>query len=214
MVFSRILGKFVGKRNTMEVNKREVLIESFNLLKNNWDSKMDAIRECITQMALIDSDEAVNMWLKVAQKSKRNKTLDKDSSEMFNWTLYFMLRKLDEFTEIRLAMSIFKNREFCDYMYRLNTELGREESKIIKWAIFQNDVESLLCVLKNAQKNKSKDGFTIGRVVFEAINDYNKIRYEGRILANETKLALADFVKSIKSKVEKSEANVALMSII
>ena len=99
-------------------------------------------------------------------------------------------------------------------MYRLNTELGREESKIIKWAIFQNDVESLLCVLKNAQKNRSKDGFTIGRVVFEAINDYNKIRYEGRILANETKLALADFVKSIKSKVEKSEANVALMSII
>lgn len=198
----------------MEINKREVLIESFNLLKNNWDSKMDAIRGCITQMALIDSDEAVNMWLKVAQKSKRNKTLDEDSSEMFNWTLYYMLKKLDESTEIKLAMSIFKNREFCDYMYRLNTKLGDEESRIIKWAISQNDVESLLYVLKNAQKNKSKNGYTIGRVVFEAINGYNRIRREGHVLANETKLALADFVKSIKSKVEKSEANVALMSII
>lgn len=214
MVFSRMLGKFARKLNTMEINKREVLIESFNLLKNNWDSKMDAIRGCITQMALIDSDEAVNMWLKVAQKSKRNKTLDEDSSDIFNWTLYHMLRELDKSTEIRLAISIFKNKEFCDYMYRLNTRLGDEESKIVKWAIFQNDVESLLYVLKNAQKNKSKNGYTIGKVVFEAINGYNKIRYEGRILENETKLALADFVKSIKSKVEKSEANVALMSII
>lgn len=198
----------------MEINKCEILSESFDLLKNNWDTKKDAIRGCITQMALIDSDMAVDMWLKVAKISKRKKMLDEDSSEMFNWTLYLILKKLDIYTEIRLATSIFKNREFCDYMYKLNAKLGDEESKIIKWAIFQNDVESILYILKNAQKNKSKNGYTIGRVVFEAIKEYNRIECEGHVLASDTKLALADFVKSIKSKVEKSEANVALMSIL
>lgn len=165
-------------------------------------------------MSLIDSDKAVDMWLKVAQKSRRDKRLDDDSSDMFNWTLYYILKSIDVYAQLKFATSIFKNREFCDYMYKLNTKLGDEESKIIKWAIFMNNAEGLLYVLNSVQKNKSKNGYTIGKVIFTAINEYSRINCEGHILGFEVKSALSDFINGIKNKLEKSEANVALMSII
>ena len=198
----------------MEFDKKEILIESFSLLKNNWETKYDAIRECIAQMIPIDTDIAVDMWLQVAQRSKKRKNLNEVSSEMFNWTLYAILKKIDVQDEIKFAASIFKNKEFCDYMYKYNSHLGDEESKIIKWAIFQNDTESLLYVLRSVQKNKANDNYTIGRVIFEAIKDYKRIRCGGHVLEDKTKLSLVEFIQTIKSKVEKSEANVALMSIL
>jgi hypothetical protein len=51
-------------------NRREILLRSFELLKDNWNNNGNSLREILEKMWPIDSDMATNMWLYLLKKHK------------------------------------------------------------------------------------------------------------------------------------------------
>ncbi|MBQ6378127.1 MAG: hypothetical protein IJJ56_04965 [Prevotella sp.] len=56
------------------------LMESFDILKNSWNSKRETIINCIVETGIYDGETAMNMWLYILQNNK-NKLKNKETAE-------------------------------------------------------------------------------------------------------------------------------------
>lgn len=69
------------------------LIESFEVLKDSWDNKKEALTHCIVETCIYDGETAMNMWLYILQKNK-SKLKNKETAEScINEVLYRFQKK-------------------------------------------------------------------------------------------------------------------------
>lgn len=198
--------------------KQQMILESFDILKDSWESKDEAILRLICKLFPIDQDTAIDMWLYILQNNQHIfSDPEKDylsyriTGKIVDGIIYGPncgCRMLDfnNKNEKKLAEIVFANKELCDFLFCKSTSLENTTIYLVSHLIVSEDSSKLFDVLKLIQKSKSKE--SIGKVLTTAIEHI----YEAEVPKSQIEL-LENFVANISDKKERAEAFTALLSL-
>lgn len=202
----------------MEINvKTQMIKESFEILKNSWSSKEDALRRLICKMFKIDTSAAMDMWLELLELNKLR--MDDYNSyglcdEMICGIVHgvdrgsYSTRTLDNKTSIVLAAEIFKNKPLYSIIFGKNSWMSEHSGRILSHLIVSDDTETLVDVLSLMVKNKFGEDSSLGNVLNAAI-----VNLDGAAVPKQNIEILEETVAQIKNKKDRAEAFTALLSL-
>ena len=197
------------------------LCNAFEVLKDSWDSKADAICKCIVQTSKYDMDTALEMWLYLLQSHKKDwkkysgaEIIQKVSDKFYNtyddglhgaisFICPVLLNKPDLYRIIYGEVKISNN---FDQTYFLVCTFA--------WMLGEKNPNILLDILHQFNNNPNKEEFPIGTFMAKSVEEYNyfKRRY-GRSIPNENREVLMSFLENIKDKKEQAECLVTILSL-
>lgn len=199
----------------MEISKKEsTILESFDILKDYWPQKKDAIKNAIVRMFEINKDSAIEMWLYILKNN--SKLIKEESYDMIGSMLYDIGRTnhhSDNKKVKNIAILIAKNESICDFIYKRNCNLGPSEIGCISWYIFLGMDDTLIKILNLIKNNKNLNDYKIGSSISYAISHLDYIDEFNGVISTSTLNALSDFIDKIEDKIEKAEAAIALTSL-
>lgn len=196
--------------------KEQMILESFDILKDSWEDKRGAIRRLLNNMFDINPQSFINMWLYILKHNSKNLFVS-DS-----WGAYELTEQIvndiygrnagnynDEYdneNEEMMYKLVFDNKELYTLLFGKSSTIGEYTSFLLSHLIASNNTSKLLEVLKLIDNNSNKDE-TIGAILTEAIEhievDVPKQNIE----------CLENFVAKISDKTDRAEAFTALLSL-
>lgn len=189
--------------------KKQMLLESFDILKDSWENKSNAIKKIIANMSVCDMSTAMEMWLYVIKRN--TKSLTEDSWNLLEGILSDMEDKIGV---KKLAKAVFANPTLVTYIFKENNYIGFETEQLLAYLIVKKDNSQLLSALQMIASNPhlGHSGDNIGEIITTAINQIDQFSDDEKI-AKSTKEILYDFVSQIENKKERAEASVALLDL-
>lgn len=192
--------------------KKHILLESFDAIKDSWDIKSNAIEKAISRMFDIDEEMAIEMWLYILRKNKRD--LKDNSYALIGSVLYCMERTggcSDDIKEEQIAKRLANNKELCEFLYGFNCDLGSAEIHYIGWFIALNMNDTVNMVLNLIENNSHLNEYKIGKIISYAISKLDYI--DDAHISEQTKEILYNFSNRIEDKLERAEAMIAITSL-
>ena len=197
--------------------KTQMIFESFDVLKDLWDSKEEAIRRLICRMFKEDPETAVEMWLYVLRNNKKtiSRGEEYEASALTNNMLCFFFYGLnyenyynsyDNEKEMALSKILLKNKELRTILFSKNKGIGDETYHLLAHIIASDKPDILIESLNLIKDNKAED-FTIGHALTVAIE------HLGVSVPQQNIEILEQFVSNIKDKQDRAEAFTALLSL-
>ena len=193
----------------MEISKKEsTLLESFDILKDCWSQKKDAIKKAIVKMFEINEDSAIGMWVYILKNN--SKLIKEESYDMIGSILYGIENTnhhSDNKKAKKIAISISDNECICDFIYKQNCDLGLCEIEYISWYIFLGMDDTLIKILNFIKSNKNLNDYKIGSCISYAISHLDYIDEFNGVISINTLNTLSDFIDKIEDKKEKARCN-------
>jgi hypothetical protein len=190
--------------------KKQMIYESFDVLKDSWEEKDTALRKLLCRMYKIDSNVACEMWLYLL---KHNKSILNNIDESYNASalvgdIIYDITEYDTDKEKALANLIFKNKELYSIIYGECCSIDSYASSMLSYVIASDDTSKLYDILSLLKGNKTNE--SIGSILTTALE--NCVDNSLTIPKCQIEL-LENFVSKIPDKAERAEAFAALLSI-
>lgn len=195
--------------------KVQMIYESFDILKDSWPERSDALMRLICKMFDIDNVTAIEMW-KYLLKNNENLLDDYHSHDLIEGMIEGILFGInvgcycvsyDNKNENILWKLIFNDKEMYSYLYGHNSWLGDGCSYLLSHLITAKDPTKLLEVLNLMIKNKWDNG-SFGKSFIVAIEHISD-----DVVPKQNRELLEEFVANILDKKIRAEAFTALLSL-
>lgn len=201
-----------------KIVKQQMILESFDILKDSWESKKGAILRLICKMFMIDAKTAMDMWLYILQNNQQ--IFSDPNKDYLSYSLTEEIVKgiiygpncgcyftdFDNENEKKLAELVFAKKDICDFLFYKSNSLDDTTIYLMSHLIVSEDSSKLFEVLKLILKSRSKE--SIGKVLTTAIEHI----YNVEVPRSQIEL-LENFVANISDKKERAEAFTALLSL-
>lgn len=192
----------------MAINKKTLLIESFSVLRDSWDSKEDAITKILKKMIAIDIDKTMEMWLYILEHNPNAVAWEGNAIAAIE-NMIFDFQNI--VSEESLANAIFNNEILSKLIFGKNAGLSLSSSYLLATLLKKNDQKLMKKILDLVKSKTATSGFSIGTVISKMIEHYEA---EGSRLSKSWVRFLLSYIEDIPQQEDKAEATVALIDYI
>lgn len=192
----------------MSINKKNLLIETFSILKDSWESKDDAIKKIILKMASIDLSTSISMWLYILQNNPHSVQWSGNAYSAIELMIYQLS---DVAGEEKLSQVIFGNEELSSIIYGENAYVSDRATDLLLYLIKNNDRKRLTKMLDLVKSNTNTSEFTVGTVIAKVIEGYEE---NCSRLSNTWVKFFVDYANDLSNPTDKAEATVALLEYL
>lgn len=203
------------------VDKEKILIESFEVLKENTNKNSSKISEIIGKMSDINIELAVEMWSYFLENSKE--LIKENGYSYTSGVLYDIKNKVGTEKTIQILK---ENESILEACYKLSDDIF---DSIIDEIIKYDEVELADQILEMISLNKNKEepfAYYLEQVCeyfvseFSDIQDFDeewddKEEHEQRVLlAGKGSAVLLEWANTIRDKEQKARLNVTLIDYV
>ncbi|PNU23326.1 hypothetical protein MHB67_03400 [Bacillus sp. FSL H8-0516] len=207
--------------NKSNAAKEEILIESFDILKENLDKHDGKMKDIIGKMAAINIDLAVEMWKYLIANGK---SIIKENGYLFTGGVIYEIK---EKTGIEKIVGILKdNEDILEACYGISSDI---DQFLISDALNFGEVELADKLFRLTKDNKFKDA-SFAEILEEVceyfVNNFEDIQtfdedwddkeeHDQKVaIASEGSSMLLKWVKTITNKEQKARLNVTLIDYV
>ena len=199
--------------------KKQVLIESFEIIKDCGSSKRKALTRCISNMEEYDGDIAMNMWQYILQSNIEELHYDdsfvSDLLREFRDKIKNSFESFWEGITIRLTPLIIKNDILLDIIFGQTKNCGNiYETPYCIAGIILNDRPDIVYRVIDLMNNNPyiEEECSISQLLCEAY-DIILNNITNQEISNATKEALLSGIQLLKDKKERAECNIYFSSL-
>lgn len=198
----------------------EVLVKSlcdaFEILKDSWEQKSDAISKCIAETAKYDPDIAIDMWLYLLKKHKASLKTENGAGYILNVEerLFRSFVGLDN-AAVQLIPAIMKKPDFYDILFGKTYVIDNwYQTEFLTYcftyALTKDNPEFTYEILNIYNSNKYKNSFTIGQFISSSLE---KLNYAEDDITESNKEVLMSFLEKIDDRKERAESLISILSL-
>ena len=208
------------------------LIKAFEVLKDSWSTKSEVITKCIVETEVYDGDVAMDMWLYILQKN-RKELGEKDFAEkcVHNVLAKFEVlnrKQYDEWSsEYRVVLDhvapyIIKSPELIKLIFGETAISGdyypdHLVPSLIAGILLENKPQIVSCVINALAHNKKLTDVTIGDLLRKAYKLIEDVYDDSDIndlyvFSPEVKKAILSSIDLVEDQKEKADCIITLLS--
>jgi hypothetical protein len=187
--------------------KKEILLVSFNVLKNDYNSNSSKLQEIINKMLPVDIDTAVEMWIYLLNNYKH---YIKDSIEAYGLTEGIIFSASQSIGYIKIGEIIVNNDLFKQIVFRQSACVSYNTMFIIRNYILSNDLIIANELLELVYKNKNSKEHSFGGYIENLFTCFDP----DSSITEEAFSLLQAWIDKIKNEEENAKANVGLLSLL
>ena len=107
--------------------KKELLIDTFDVLKDMWPAKREAIMKVFRSMRVIDLEKMLEMWEYLIKKNEvityQN---DYESWNLLDGVVYNVFTEgcLISYADKAFSLAVYNNELISKYLFSINPQLG------------------------------------------------------------------------------------------
>lgn len=191
--------------------KIELLVDTFEVLKDMWPAKREAIVKVFRSMRIIDLEKMIEMWEYLITK---NEVITHQNNYESSDLLEGMIRDiftdgcLLNYADSAFSLAVYQNKIISKYLFSVNPRLGEYTSAIIANLMLEIPLKEVENILNNIGSRKiQEDG--LGNILTWIIE---RFRYNEN-LDKKIKDFLLNYIGSMADKTERAVAYAAYLEI-
>lgn len=191
--------------------KKELLVDTFEVLKDMWPAKREAIVKIFRSMRVIDLEKMMEMWKYLITK---NEVITHQNNYESSDLLEGMVRDiftdgcLLNYADKAFSLAVYQNKTISKYLFSVNPRLGEYTSATIANLMFEIPLKEVEKILNNIGSRKiQEDG--LGNILTWIIE---RFRYNEN-LEKKIKDFLLNYIGSMADKTERAVAYAAYLEI-
>lgn len=190
---------------------KELLVDTFEVLKDMWPAKREAIVKIFRSMRIIDLETMMEMWEYLITK---NEVITHQNSYESSDLLEGMIRDiftdgcLLNYADKAFSLAVYQNTTISKYLFSVNPRLGEYTSAIIANLMLEIPLKEVEKILNNIGSRKiQEDG--LGNILTWIIE---RFRYNEN-LDKKIKDFLLNYIGTMADKTERAVAYAAYLEI-
>lgn len=191
--------------------KIELLVDTFEVLKDMWPAKREAIVKVFRSMRIINLEKMMEMWEYLITK---NEVITHQNNYESSDLLEGMIRDiftdgcLLNYADSAFSLAVYQNKIISKYLFSVNPRLGEYTSAIIANLMLEIPLKEVENILNNIGSRKiQEDG--LGNILTWIIE---RFRYNEN-LDKKIKDFLFNYIGSMADKTERAVAYAAYLEI-
>ena len=211
------------------------LMEAFEVLKDSWPSKADAITNCIVETETYDGVLAMDMWAYVLRKNEKLLSNVEDSEKLIHNVFNRFYTKYEKYSNkeyicrvilVHVAPHIIKCEPLIRMIFGKAVNAGHITEEwiefipiVIAGMLLQEDERSIKLLMRSLAQNNSLKDISIGQLLIKAneyietiknhLGDMDKTSYK---ITPSVKNALLECISLLEDKVIRAECTIAVLS--
>lgn len=212
------------------------LAEAFEVLKDSWSIKNEAITNCIVETEIYDGVLAMEMWAYVLRKNEKLLSNVENSEKLIYNVFYRFYKKYEKYSNeeyicrvilIHVAPHMVKCEPLIRMIFGKALNAGHITEKWIKFIpiviagmLLQEDERSVKLLMRSLAQNNSLKDISIGQLLIKAneyieiiknhLDDMDKASYK---ITPSVKNALLECISLLEDKEIRAECTIAVMSL-
>ena len=217
---------------------KQSLIDSFEVLKDFWDKKKEAIIYCIVETEAYDGEIAMSMWHYIIQNNLRELSTNEGTKELFiNVLRRFCDRYGNQYRNYsgrndlwvmleHISLHIIQNRELIKNLFEKSFNAGynsgyvyhEEVSALIASIFLQGNLSIIEMVIQALANNKHLANISIGTIIRDTCKYIEEIEPdsdigEKYIITSEIKEVLLNSLNFISNREERADCMVTILAL-
>lgn len=191
--------------------KKELLIDTFDVLKDMWPAKSEAIYKVLRSMKAIDLDMMIEMWEQIIKKNdSMARQNDYESYYMFDGLIHniFLDGCFIQYADDQFSLAAYRNKTIRKYLFSINPRLGEDTAALIARLILQLPIDESRKILEEVGGRKLKAN-GMGEILSWVIEHLNR----EEDLTQEIKDFLFNYITSMSDRTERALAYAAYLEI-
>ncbi len=217
---------------------KQSLVEAFEVIKDSWELRSDAIINCIVETEVYDGRLAIEMWTYVLKRNEHLLTNGNDIKHLLDDVLIRFFEKYDYAATMEryckvmlehvalhvvekddLIKMIFEkttNAGWCGYKYGGYNEFS---PAFIACILLQGNASVAKKLFKAMSSNKNFVSITMGQLLIKSVEYINCIKRntlymeKEYLLSQEVKESLFESLGYIADKESRAECTIAILSL-
>lgn len=190
---------------------KELLVDTFEVLKDMWPAKREAIVKIFRSMRIIDLETMMEMWEYLITKNEVITHQNSyESSDLLEGMIrdIFTDRCLLNYADKAFSLAVYQNTTISKYLFSVNPRLGEYTSAIIANLMLEIPLKEVEKILNNIGSRKiQEDG--LGNILTWIIE---RFRYNEN-LDKKIKDFLLNYIGTMADKTERAVAYAAYLEI-
>ena len=191
--------------------KKELLEDTFEVLKDMWPAKKEAIIKILRSMRVIDIDKMMVMWEYLITKNE----VITYQNDYESWNLLegivrevFLDGCLLNYADAQFSLAVYQNKTISKYLFSINPRLGEYTSAIVANLMREIPLKDVEKILNHIGSRKSQEN-GLGNIITWIVEHF---RYDEN-LSKEIKNFLLNYIGSMADKTERAVAFAAYLEI-
>lgn len=191
--------------------KKELLEDTFEVLKDMWPAKREAIIKILRSMRVIDIDKMMVMWEYLITKNE----VITYQNDYESWNLLegivrevFLDGCLLNYADAQFSLAVYQNKTISKYLFSINPRLGEYTSAIVANLMREIPLKDVEKILNHIGSRKSQEN-GLGNIITWIVE---RFRYDEN-LSKEIKIFLLNYIGSMADKTERAVAFAAYLEI-
>lgn len=191
--------------------KKELLIDTFDVLKDMWPAKREPIFKVLKSMRNIDLNLMMEMWEYLIKKNDMlARQNDYESYFLLDGLIHEMFLDgcLVYYADKDFALAAYQNETINKYLFSINPQLGENTSALISQLILQlptNEIEKILNKVGSRKIYESGLGEILTWII-------QHLKYEDG-LNKKMKDFLFNYISALSDRTERAVAYAAYLEI-
>lgn len=191
--------------------KKELLVDTFEVLKDMWPAKREAIVKIFRSMRIIDLDMMMEMWEYLIKKNElTTHQNDYESWNLLEGIVYdvFLDGCLINYADAPFSLAVYQNKTINKYLFSVNPRLAEYTSAIIANLMLEIPLNEIGKILNSIGSRKNQEN-GLGNILTWIIE---RFRYDEN-LDKKIKDFLLNYIGSMADKTERAVAYAAYLEI-
>lgn len=191
--------------------KKELLVDTFEVLKDMWPAKREAIVKIFRSMRIIDLDKMMEMWEYLIKKNElTTHQNDYESWNLLEGMVYdvFLDGCLINYADAPFSLAVYQNKTINKYLFSVNPRLAEYTSAIIANLMLEIPLTEIAKILNSIGSRKNQEN-GLGNILTWIIE---RFRYDEN-LDKKIKDFLLNYIGSMADKTERAVAYAAYLEI-
>lgn len=191
--------------------KKELLVDTFEVLKDMWPAKREAIVKIFRSMRIIDLDKMMEMWEYLIKKNElTTHQNDYESWNLLEGMVYdvFLDGCLINYADASFSLAVYQNKTINKYLFSVNPRLAEYTSAIIANLMLEIPLTEIAKILNSIGSRKNQEN-GLGNILTWIIE---RFRYDEN-LDKKIKDFLLNYIGSMADKTERAVAYAAYLEI-
>ncbi len=191
--------------------KKEILVDTFEVLKDMWPAKREAIVKIFRSMRIIDTNKMMEMWEYLIKKNElTTHQNDYESWNLLEGMVYdvFLDGCLINYADAPFSLAVYQNKTINKYLFSVNPRLAEYTSAIIANLMREIPLNEIGKILNSIGARKNQEN-GLGNILTWIIE---RFRYDENLDKN-IKDFLLNYIGSMADKTERAVAYAAYLEI-
>lgn len=212
------------------------LTEAFEVLKDSWSTKNEAITNCIVETEIYDGLLAMDMWAYVLKENSKLLNTIEDSKKLVDCVLHRFYRKYEKYDNSKymcraILIHVAPHIVRCELLIRMifgeTVNAGHITGTwfeyiptVIAGMLLQDNKQAVKLLMNSLIHNNKLNDISVGQLLIKAneyieiiknnLDEMDKTSYD---VTSSVKNALLESLPIIKDKEIRAECTVAILSI-